>query len=313
MDLKVDVLGLSDEVIRFVVEECDVALANALRRTMIAEVPTMAIDDIFYFDNSSVVPDEVLAHRIGMVPLKTDLEHYVLPERCDCGAELGCPKCRVALTLDIKAGAGNRVVYSGDIVSADPGTTPVSQYIPLAKLAPGQAIRFEAYAQLGRGKINSKWSPVSMAIYQNVAEITSTDKALIKACATECPRAVIPVSATKIRVVDVQSFNRTDSCKQLLGEGSLREHMKENEFAFTVESTGALKPERIVAEAVKILEEKLVELTKKLDGGEVHEEILDFEAPQEVGRKLYAVGTGDFDEEEEGEGEEEGGPPFEEP
>ena len=139
--MKVKVLGVSDEVIRFVVEDCDVALANALRRTMIAKVPTMAIDDIFYFDNSSVVPDEVLAHRIGMVPMKTDLDNYVLPERCDCGAELGCPKCRATMTMDIKAGTEIRVVYSGDIVSADPATTPVNQYIPLAKLAPGQAIR----------------------------------------------------------------------------------------------------------------------------------------------------------------------------
>jgi DNA-directed RNA polymerase subunit D len=310
--LKVKVLGVGDEVIRFVVEDCDVALANALRRTMIAEVPTMAIDDIFYFDNSSVVPDEVLAHRIGMVPMKTDLDNYVLPERCDCGAELGCPKCRATMTMDIKAGTEIRVVYSGDIVSADPAATPVNQYIPLAKLAPGQAIRFEAYAQLGRGKINSKWSPVSMAIYQNVAEIASSDKALLKACAEECPKAVIPVGANKIKVVDVQSFNRSEACTKLIGEGSLRENMKEDEFAFTVESTGALKPERIVTEAVKILEEKLVELNRKLEGGEVHEEILDFEAPQEIGRKLYAVGTGEFDEEEEGEGEAEGGPPFEE-
>ncbi len=87
--MKVTVLSLNEDTVKFIVDGIDTAFANALRRTMVSEVPTMAIEDIFYYDNTSVVPDEVLAHRIGMVPLKTDLEHYRLPSECDCKADLG--------------------------------------------------------------------------------------------------------------------------------------------------------------------------------------------------------------------------------
>ena len=86
----------------------------------------MAIEDIFYYDNTSVVPDEVLAHRIGLVPLKTDLEHYKLPSECDCNADLGCPKCRVTLSLSVKAEDETKTVYSGDLIASRPRQLPPS-------------------------------------------------------------------------------------------------------------------------------------------------------------------------------------------
>ncbi len=81
-------------------EGVDRSYANAVRRFCISEVPSMAIDDVVILENSSVLYDEILAHRLGMVPIKTDLERYVLPEKCDCGSPLGCNKCRVLFVLD---------------------------------------------------------------------------------------------------------------------------------------------------------------------------------------------------------------------
>ena len=99
--MKITIVDLTQDTIRFLIEGVNTAFVNALRRTMIAEVPTMTIEDIFYFDNSSLIPDEILANRIGFIPLKTDLDNYVLPEDCDCEAELGCPKCRAVLTIQL--------------------------------------------------------------------------------------------------------------------------------------------------------------------------------------------------------------------
>jgi DNA-directed RNA polymerase subunit D len=267
---------------------------------MVSDVPTMAIEDIFYYDNTSVVPDEVLAHRLSLIPLKTDLANYVLPSECDCEAELGCPKCRVTLSLSVKAGEEKRAVYSGDLVPVDPAVAPVHPYIPLAKLAPGQSVSLEAYAQLGTGRQHTKWSPVSMAVYHNAAEIKA-DPITAAKCVEECSRGVILVKKDTLKVIDIQDFSKTPSCITLLNGGTLREHMKNDEFIFTVESTGALQPEKIVQEAIKILNSKLEELKGKIDKNDLHEEIEDFETPQEVGRRLYAIGAGDFEEEEEGE------------
>ena len=68
---------------------------NALRRLAISEVPTFAIDDLVILENSSVMHDEAIAHRLGLIPLRTDLERFVMPHDCDCNSTLGCSKCKV--------------------------------------------------------------------------------------------------------------------------------------------------------------------------------------------------------------------------
>ena len=76
---------------------------NALRRLSISQVPTFAIDDVVILENSSVMHDEAIAHRLGLIPLRTDLERFVMPHLCDCKSTLGCSKCRVLLVLDAES------------------------------------------------------------------------------------------------------------------------------------------------------------------------------------------------------------------
>ena len=145
-------------------EGIDRSYANAVRRFCIAEVPSMAIDDVVILENSSVLYDEVLAHRLGMIPIKTYLDRYVLPEKCDCGSPLGCHKCRVLFVLDAKGKDRVSTVYSGDLVSEDREIRPVSETIPVVKLATGQSVKLEAYARLGRGKEHAKWQPCTVSV-----------------------------------------------------------------------------------------------------------------------------------------------------
>ena len=160
---KVKVLAESDQEVLLQLDGIDRSYANAIRRFCIAEVPSMAIDDIVILENSSVLYDEILAHRLGMIPLRTDLERYVLPEKCDCGSPLGCQKCRVLLVLDAVAYDKPRTVLSSDLVSEDRDIKPVSPNIPIVKLAAGQSVKLEAYARLGRGKEHAKWQPATVA------------------------------------------------------------------------------------------------------------------------------------------------------
>src|SRR5512136_845511 len=116
---------------------------NALRRIGLAEVPAMAIDEVVMIENSSILQDEMIAHRLGLVPLKTDLDSYNLPEDCDCKSEFGCPQCRVTLTLNAESDEGTRPVYSGELVSENPAIVPVAEKIPIIKLAKGQKLKLE--------------------------------------------------------------------------------------------------------------------------------------------------------------------------
>jgi DNA-directed RNA polymerase subunit D len=162
--LKVKVIEDTAEKTALQLEGVDRSYANAIRRFCLSEVPSMAIDDVVILENSSVLYDEILSHRLGMIPLKTDLERYILPEKCDCGNPLGCQKCRVLLVLDATAHDKPRTVFSGDLVSEDREIAPISPSIPLVKLAQGQSVKLEAYARLGRGKEHAKWQPATTSV-----------------------------------------------------------------------------------------------------------------------------------------------------
>lgn len=140
---------------------------NALRRLSISQVPTFAIDDVVILENSSVMHDEAIAHRLGLIPLRTDLERFVMPHNCDCNSTLGCSKCRVLLVLDSESQDKTKVITSADLISEDDVVKPVNSEIPIVSLAPGQKLKFEAYARLGTGKSHAKWQPTSVAVVKD--------------------------------------------------------------------------------------------------------------------------------------------------
>jgi DNA-directed RNA polymerase subunit D len=140
---------------------------NALRRLSISQVPTFAIDDVVILENSSVMHDEAIAHRLGLIPLRTDLERFVMPQLCDCKSTLGCSKCRVLLVLDAESQDKTKVITSAELISEDEVVKPVNNEIPIVSLAPAQKLKFEAYARLGTGKSHAKWQPTSVAVVKD--------------------------------------------------------------------------------------------------------------------------------------------------
>ena len=109
MTMEVDILELSDRSAKFVLSRVSMAFANGIRRAMIADVPTLAIEYVNLYDNTSVLYDEQLALRLSLIPIVTDIETYVPQAECDvCGGE-GCPACEVSLTLSAE---GPGTVYS---------------------------------------------------------------------------------------------------------------------------------------------------------------------------------------------------------
>lgn len=180
----VDILERADEKIVIKFKNVPRQYINAIRRTSISEVPTLAIDDVVILENSSVMHDEAIAHRLGLIPLLTNLDRFVMPHECDCKSTLGCSKCRVLLVLDSEANEKTKVVMSGELVSEDELIKPVSKDIPIITLAPGQKLKFEAYARLGIGRDHAKWQPTSAAIVKDGKDenesilVIETNKAL---------------------------------------------------------------------------------------------------------------------------------------
>lgn len=137
----------------FDVSGADVRTMNMFRRTVIAGVPSMAVEKVILYDNSSILNDELLSHRLGLVPLTTDLKTYVSPSECNCKGE-GCGRCSCKLTIDV---TGPATVHSGDMKPVDENVKPVHMKIPIVKLLADQRVKLEAEAVIGTGREHIKW------------------------------------------------------------------------------------------------------------------------------------------------------------
>lgn len=271
--MKIQVLEKNEIDLRLLIEGTNAAFMNALRRIVISEVPTMAIDEVVIIENSSPLQDEFLSHRIGLVPLKTDLDTYNLPENCECKSEFGCNLCRVSLVLEAEAEDRRMTVYSGDLKSENPAAVPVSNRIPIVKLAPEQRIRLEAYARLGKGKDHARWQPVSKCAYKYRPFVKIDTKLcdLCGDCIKVCPENILAKSGSKIVVKNVSNCTLCQDCVDACQKNPKAANVTwdESSFLFSLESTGALQAERIFQEAIKILDQKLknflVELRVKKD------------------------------------------------
>ena len=266
--MNISILNKNEDSMRFVVEGIDTPMANTLRRIILSEVPVMAIDDVAMIENSSVLHDEILTLRLGLIPLKTDLDAYNLPEKCSCKSELGCHLCRTVLTLDIEAKDQPQTVYSGDMVPEDPHIAPVSGKIPLVKLAPGQRIRLEAYAKLGKGTVHAKWQPMSSCIYRYmpVVKINQTKCDGCGECVDICPKKVFEKTDGKVKVANEMECILCEDCIEACDKNSsaIKLDKKKNSFIFYMESTGTLPVERIFLESLKIYEEKCLDFMNQL-------------------------------------------------
>jgi len=105
-----------DGKVIFKIDKVSNAFVNMIRREIVEDVPTMAIEEVEFRENDSVLYDEMLAHRIGMIPIATDLKSYIMPAKCKCDGE-GCARCQLKMTLSVK---GPCTVYAKDIISKDP-------------------------------------------------------------------------------------------------------------------------------------------------------------------------------------------------
>ena len=99
------ILELKKDLAIFELTETDVSMANSLRRIMIAEVPTMCIDKVEFEDNNSALQDEFIAHRLGLIPLrsKIPMKDWNYIHACDCIGDGNCNSCSVSTIFLVQA------------------------------------------------------------------------------------------------------------------------------------------------------------------------------------------------------------------
>ncbi len=251
-----------DGKVSFLLKNSDVFYANTLRRLMIEEVPVMAIEDVEFRENSSALYDEILAHRLGLIPLKTDLKSYNLPEECTCKGK-GCAKCTLKLTLKAK---GPGIVYASDLKSKDPKIKPVFPKMPIVELFKDQKIKLEATAILGKGIDHAKFSP-GLFFYKNkpVVEI-SKECDNCGVCIESCPKNIFVMKNKKVEIDKdkLLDCHLCNACLDVCPKNAISVEADDKDIIFNIESFGQLSPREIVVKAVDIFDKKLKEFDKLL-------------------------------------------------
>ncbi|KAF9925731.1 45 kDa subunit of RNA polymerase II [Linnemannia zychae] len=261
---EVSIRSLKKDSMKFVLTNTDLSVANALRRVMIAEVPTMAIDMVEIETNSTVLTDEFIAHRLGMIPLTSfDVDRIQYTRDCTC--TLYCPNCSVELNLHVKVNVDyddmndptidkTRQVTSLDLISSDESVKPVSDDkahpILIVKMRPGQELKLKCVAKKGVAKEHAKWSPVyGVSFEYDPYNRLRHSHYWIE----EDEKLEWGVSANAAEETPVDPNEPFDY------------NAKPDKYYIEVETSGCMKPEEVALRAMTILQDKLGGLQIKLD------------------------------------------------
>ncbi len=272
--MKAKLLEETNERIRVLIEGASIPLVNSIRRACYTEVPVMAIEYVEFFENNTVLYDEVIAHRLAMIPLDSEeaIHRYDPPEKCK-DAEPTDSRCYAVLELDVETGPKEqRVVYSGDLRSLDPYVKPVYNNIPIVIMAPEQKLHLRAYARLGYGKEHAKWMPVTVAYHKYLPVIHfDLSKDTTGEC-IECISRAAPWLAEKMKSMgrgsieileDVNTSGIYWCTLKKCGEAARMEY-RSDKLILTIESAGQLRPRLILFKAIDALERKTINLLNQL-------------------------------------------------
>lgn len=291
--------------IRILISETDASQVNAIRRALIADVPKLAITRVDFsqgvtqdnkgevVESVNVLPDEVLAHRLAMIPIPTNLdEGLVFPDACQNCMDVvekdkGCPMCQVLYTLSARGPASDadeefKTVYAGDITTiSDPvfDIRDEHKQIPLTVLAKGQFLEFYAFAVLGRGRDHAKWSPVAAVGFrpQHVAVLNKPKKASVLfdlGLTTTDGKAIdAKLFGKDKKVTDINHVMDLEKALHQVGPGTGREdgfddaitlEPVEGAYVFSYETDGSLDPVTAFNMALDELKNRFTSLSEDL-------------------------------------------------
>lgn len=279
---KIIIRDANSDFIKFALSNTCLSVANAIRRVAIAEVPTVAIDLVEIVENSTVLCDEFIAHRLGLIPLVSDsASDYMLPSEYMGEDEA---KINVHLSLAVKCSSDHTLdVTTNHLVCTDSKFSPVNFHriesesnkqeppgVLIVKLRKNQELVVNCIARKGIGKDHAKWSPVATAVYKCEPEISLNEELMNKLTDHEklelvnsCPIPILRLNQ-QTKTLEIErndSYAYDNECMKKaedFGKGKIVEiKSKEDTFNFFLEGTGVLRPGRIVLQTFKILLSKL--------------------------------------------------------
>lgn len=273
--MKFTVLELKDRYIKFEVEGISYSIANMLRRTLINDIPKLAIKNVSFhlgtvqketqdgkvetFNSSSPLFNEIIAHRLGLIPLPTDLKMKFRDE-CQHPPDQACPLCTVTYTL---SKFGPCVVYSGDLIPVgDPAFAPVEKNIPIVKLNEKQALLIDAEAVMGTAKEHARWQVTSGVSYKYHREFqVPKGHEMYSILKNECSRSIISENEGYLVVTDDVPCMHIARLYQYKDVKVVEDDKR---FIFQFETDGSLTAKDTLLVAIKRLRDRLEKIRESI-------------------------------------------------
>jgi len=237
-----DIKKVYDEkgVVKFLIKGTNYTFLNTLRRTIMTSVPCLAIDEVQIYNNDSVTFDEFLANRLGLLPIKTDVESYKKGDK-------------VKLVLEK---VGPCIVTSKDIKCTDPKIEILDKKIIITKLGKEESLKLEMTAVMNTGSEHARFQPAIVS-YNQLAEINNDSVKEAKKVVEEMPKGSIELKAGKLFFTDPYNVTNQNQHLDILKKHNVSVEYSETDFILTVETTGQLTAKEVLDSAVNVLVERL--------------------------------------------------------
>lgn len=260
--MKVNITELKPKKAVLKIEDTTPYFVNSIRRVMLSELPKLAVENVVIYDNTTALFDEIISHRLGLIPIPTDLSLLTFRDQCTCKGK-GCPNCTVRYTLS-KEGEG--VVYSGDLQPEEKSWAIKEDKIPIVELFNDQRLILEIEAVLGRGRDHAKWQPVQAPGYTFVPTIQIDKKRIneVKEFIDSLPEGLVELKKDQIQIKDIEKMPVFESYVDKAKANFITIKRDPSKIIFSFETDGSLSAKDALRESAKILEEKYAEFGKLL-------------------------------------------------
>jgi len=260
--MKLNILELKAKKAVLKIEDTKPYFINSLRRVMLSELPKLAVDDIVIYDNTSALFDEIISHRLSLIPIPTDLSLLTFRTDCVCKGK-GCPNCTVRYTLS-KEGEGT--VFSGDLQPAEKSWAIKEDKIPIVELYGDQRLILEVEAILGRGRDHAKWQAVLAPGYRMETTIGFDKKRLddVKEFLDKIPEDIADIKGDKIILKNSKKLAIFQYHMEKENVDFITISKDPTNVTFSFETDGSFTTKDAMIESMKILEKKYNELSKLL-------------------------------------------------
>ena len=254
---------------------------NAIRRTLLADIPKLAIEDVEFhlgpirdeatgkdYDSSTSMFDEAVALRLGLLPIPTDLSQFHRKSECSCGGA-GCPHCQVMYSVDKK---GPCTVYAKDVVPlGDASLAILEPNVPIVRLGARQALLAYATAVVGTAREHAKWQ-VAHGVgmhprpHIKIQRKEGCSEACLKRTAASCPVKILEFAGGKLSVTDETKCIDCGACEDSCEHGSVQVEPDTERFFLRFETDGSLTAREALRFALKDLKRRLEETREAIQG-----------------------------------------------